>query len=693
MQPESNVSKMQPEEKKEARWAWRGLLRTYRSFKPRRGQDESYEMATTWNDDGEGRLVTLPTAYGKTKAALGVYLVLRERGVVNRCLVFTSSALQRRQFSRESLNLCRKHFKASICGVSEIDDLSDSKLANIHPEPSRNPDKVIAEIFVTTYQKAICHIGKFMEIWRDNKLLVICDEVHHLPDDGKWAEVVDNLPAERRLYLSATPVRYDRKRLKNVPTYKEGEFEYHKAVVDIPLKYAAIQEGAIRRPLATICNYEIALIGQDGKRIVVLAEDLLASPTLLEDADEGAIGSSGKSKRRARMRHGLRYDAAYRNEIIERACARLKEKNSRNPNQHQMLVFCMGQDHAIGVNEQIRQLKGNGYSDWIGERRTDKENEDVVDRYISGNLPCLVQVNKAAEGFDNPRTSVIVFLNMTESEPRIIQQLGRGLRRNNKIPGVDDSMCDVFAGADTPVAKIVQKLEIECRELAMILGEDEDEEDEGYATGIDYDDRPSSRGTGLEGVMGMDMEVTPIGAKSYLGGELGVLSNENIEYHRQVEQVFREFGVPAIPLEAAMRIRGLSREGERERSAVDDNDGDESRLQYTVEEQKSQIAEKIEMGLRVFTGVFLDNFEAQFNGAEKPEPGEIKRSCNTEFRRLIAARRGKKLSVEQLRGKLNWIRDGIEKMRDTGEVPRWVMIVVRKFRGWDEKKSGQRRGR
>src|SRR4029077_3234052 len=101
---------------------------------------------------------------------------------------------------------------------------------------------------------------------------------------------------------------------------------------------------------------------------------------------------------------------------------------------------------------------------------------DVLKRYKDNQLQCLVQVDKAGEGFNNKRSSVLVFLNLIRSSSKLAQQLGRGLRRNHALP-FDQDVCFVFASADTEIATFLENLELSLG-LAEVVKQRKSEDDE-----------------------------------------------------------------------------------------------------------------------------------------------------------------------------------------------------------------------
>ena len=157
----------------------------------------------------------------------------------------------------------------------------------------------------------------------------------------------------------------------------------------------------------------------------------------------------------------MRFTSKYIAGILSSAHDCLTIKNLTHSGAHQMLVFAMNVAHAKFVSDTLNSMYGNGFSDWVGvgERgRTSKENKGIVEDYKNNKIACLVQVNIASEGFDNPRSSVLVFLNLIRKDSVVaIQGAGRGVRRNYLILNFDEDVCDMFASPDTPIAELIQE--------------------------------------------------------------------------------------------------------------------------------------------------------------------------------------------------------------------------------------------
>ena len=118
-----------------------------------------------------------------------------------------------------------------------------------------------------------------------------------------------------------------------------------------------------------------------------------------------------------------------RNSIIVEKYVSQKEKYK------QTLVFALNVDNAIALNALFRE-KGIK-SDFVistvkdivtGVTISSKENKDKIDRFRSGELDVLINVNILTEGTDVPNVQSVFITRPTNSTILMTQMIGRGLR-------------------------------------------------------------------------------------------------------------------------------------------------------------------------------------------------------------------------------------------------------------------------
>lgn len=92
------------------------------------------------------------------------------------------------------------------------------------------------------------------------------------------------------------------------------------------------------------------------------------------------------------------------------------------------LIFCNRNDEARELSEQFNAL---GYrTAALSGDNTDEERDDAIRRLEVGELEYIFSVDIFNEGIDIPSVNQIIMLRRTESAIVFVQQLGRGLRKN-----------------------------------------------------------------------------------------------------------------------------------------------------------------------------------------------------------------------------------------------------------------------
>lgn len=401
-------------------------------------------------------LVVLPTGYGKTTSAMGDYLICREQGIVDRLLVFVPSDKQRKQWSEKAQQNARQ-LGHEIINSFQIDK-KPSRALILHNENK-------CEVFVVSYQKAAADgSGWIKELMATGNWMVVLDEFHHLAEDQVWGKAakkaIDSADCRISLLMSATPIRTDGQYTIGGGFEQAGEDSVELNPDVLITIIDGIEEQAIRRPVGRIQHYYVDVLPEGADAPIRLTTEQLRKEKVTNfDAYEA--------------RRRLRYVGKYLSTMLLEAVECLHAKNLEHPGQHQMLVFAMTCNHAKFIAAELNAMCGEGFADWVGVNdgfgftRPEALNTAIMDRYDNNELPCLVQVDKAGEGFDHVRSSVLVFLNLISSLTKIPQQAGRGFRRNLAIERFEEDVCDIFASSDTAIADWIQTLttEIALRKL------------------------------------------------------------------------------------------------------------------------------------------------------------------------------------------------------------------------------------
>lgn len=491
----------------------------------RTGQRQIIDLLNDPNSDPRKRrqlIAVMVTGYGKTLGICCSYAALRHAGVAQRMLIIVPSAEQLSSYLDE-IEQDMARVGAPVSGAYRaISDLS----LRLH---RRNE----AEIFVATIQSLSgSGIATVHDLMSSGRWLLAADEFHRYADDNTWGEAIKSLSPVFTIAVSATPNRTDRS-TKAI----EG-------IADVEVSLAdAVEEGAIRRVVTHVMDYTVDL---------TMGGEQTPERFTLSDLAE-ALGGSEKFQDLSQMevKREIRYHSKYISESLLNATLKLEELNERDPGEHKMLVFALGVRHAQAICEQLKCVAPHLRADWIGTQatdrdgrqhgRTDAENETVLAKFKRGEITILVQVRKAAEGFNDVRCSVLVFLNMLNESVLLQQAVGRGLRRNFAIPE-DLDRCHVYASHDHPGLEFFKKLADELSSL----------EDDAVV-----DERTGAGGTG--GPLIYDIPEFFIIDASFNGEELYFpLGDTTMPQSQAVERVRN--AVPALEHQADESILQLIRQ-------------------------------------------------------------------------------------------------------------------------------------
>lgn len=552
-------------------------------------------------------IAILPTGYGKTLSICCSYAALRHAGVVQRLLIVVPSAEQLGSYLDE-IEIDMSRAGAPVTGAYRaISDLS----LRLH---RRNE----AEIFVATVQSLSgSGIATVHDLLSSGRWMLAADEFHRYADQNTWGEAIKSLSPVFTVAVSATPDRTDHS-AKAI----EGKADVEVSLAD------AVAEGAIRRVVTHVMDYTVDL--------TMGGEQVPERFTLSTLAD--ALGGSNRLQDLSHMevKREIRYHSKYISESLLNAVSKLEELNSEHPGEHKMLVFALGVRHAQAICDQIQFVAPQLKADWIGTQSTDREgrqngksdtdNETVLARFKRGELQILVQVRKAAEGFNDVRCSVLVFLNMLNESVLLQQAVGRGLRRNPTIPE-DMDRCHVYVSHDHPGVEFLKAL---ADELAS-------PEDEPV-----IDERPGAAGIG--GPTIYDIPEFFIVDASFSG-----------------EELYFPLGDTTMPQSIAL---------ERVRSVIPhlQNQCDESTLQLIrqalgVEPQAMSTSERIEQAKQRVTkavGTLASNvvrIRADRSGGTFPKSmlGDTCKAIHRRWKSLNAGNGQAAMTMEDLERKYGWV--------------------------------------
>lgn len=605
--------------------AWEDILAPTQAFSPREGHLRAYEWAACVG--GPERIaIELVTGYGKTVVAYGLFEILRHRGLVDRMLVFVPGDEQRRQFVDDETK-AKEMFSGARSRAWAI-----TKEARDFTVIRRNE----ADVFVACYQQLSDRDQFFLDLTSQNaKWFVVLDEYHHLYEDGRWAKRQEAISAPFRSYMSATPERSDRKKTHATPATPIVSIGYQDAY----------REEAVRLVVCHNEHYQVHCEGPDGESLHFSTADLLQEN--VEDFQSFEV------------RRQLRYKRDYLDWMLLDPIQKLQQKQIMHPPldgkiQHQMIVFAMSCKHADYVCGTIRELasylNGNSLScEWIGvgegldgRVKSDHENKAIIDRFRAGTLDVLVQVNKCGEGFSINTASVLVFLNLVKAQPFLFQQIGRGLRRNHNL-AFEDDQCDIFVSADSPVAQLVQTMEVEALEVKE-KGERDDGEDGDDPHGNLFD-IPDI--TVIRSEHTYREVVTP-------GGMAIVLSEE--------DRAFAErWSIPPDEL-----LRHNESRGRRSPVHTSPNDARRSK-----QERLEAIAGQVEKSVSMYVGNVIKLLRGCGRTIDKKLAGSLKQKIHGQWNRVSGMQHDAMLE-DDFRRKHAWLQELNNQLKSTKGLPTWL---------------------
>lgn len=408
------------------------------SAKLRSGQQRLFELLQA--EQKRQYSIKLPTGYGKSWCACIAYAVMRSQQRVNRMLIIVPTDQQRSQYVdglREDLAILEIKY-------SEI-ERCDNQASWVIKKSHRNE----SEIFVTTAASISSGSGYYADLMSKGSWLVVADEFHHYAEGNTWGKALNGLEYEAILGMSATPLRRD----KTSTIFGDRHFDIEVGIED------AFEEGAVKKIEARIGDYSISWSSVD---------DPEPHSCLTSELEE-EFRQSGESRfSEFEIKQGIRYYDKYISEIFLQVLSAWSDYDLRWPEQNQILIFAMSCRHAEMITQIVNACAYPGFpepfADWIGvsdnvdDPRSDKRNQEILERFQRNELPCLVQVNKAGEGFNNKRCSIGLFLDLVGPTPMKQQHIGRFMRVNPQAP---DQASLIFISSDSPCRGLLEGIEEE----------------------------------------------------------------------------------------------------------------------------------------------------------------------------------------------------------------------------------------
>ncbi|MGL5713177.1 MAG: DEAD/DEAH box helicase, partial [Paraclostridium sp.] len=243
-------------------------------------------------------------------------------------------------------------------------------------------DSLDDKIYVSTYSGIISKKNNFSS---EEFGYIVVDEAHHSVAPG-IAKILKYFNSDFLLGMTATPERLDNKKLEDI---------FSKVETNLTLKEAI--EKNICSPIRVFrleSNIDLSEVRFNGK-------DYLSG-----DLEKRIVISS-------------------RNELIADTVDKYFGKDVKEFSEKQGIVFCVNVKHAEMMAKLLNE-KGISAAAVSGK---DKKSLEYIDAYLKGDIRFLTSCQLISEGWDAPKTSVIVMARPTMSKVIYYQQLGRGTRK------------------------------------------------------------------------------------------------------------------------------------------------------------------------------------------------------------------------------------------------------------------------
>ena len=425
-------------------------LPVIQKYKPRNGQ-----MALLERLAAEPKIKTVkfivPTGYGKTDAIELSYKVLKTQNRVNALFIVVPS--------REQLSSYLSDIEADFKNKWGDDIVAYRFSADFLKIVTRDVCHNKCEVVVATCQTLMTpgnlEVAKRLIAESGKKWMIALDELHRYSDHGEWGKSIGVLLEQNPEFVLGLTAA------KNRTDGQPVAMNEPDAVIEVTHR-DALEEQAIRPFVPNVHDYLVTIEFQEEVYDVKTSELAKLEGDYIKAKEAKGIPAQ---KALSQARDAIAYKDKYISPLVQNAVDCLYNKRQRIgldglplTRQHRMLVFARDQKHAEHLKSYFVGYSGLS-ADWIGEKRPDELNEQILRDFINGKLDVMINVNKASEGFNCVQCSVMLFLNNIGETVTILQQLGRGLRRNYALPW-DEDKCDVFYSEDHPAHLYFEELKL-----------------------------------------------------------------------------------------------------------------------------------------------------------------------------------------------------------------------------------------
>ncbi len=355
-----------------------GEIRQVKEFELKDYQEEAIEA---WNMNDNKGIVVLPTGTGKTYVGLTAISTLK----VPTLIVVPTLELMDQWYAK-----IKEYFNASIGrfggGFKELEFIT-----------------------VITYDSAYINA----ELLGNKFLLIIFDEVHHLPSEG-YRQIAMLNAAPNRLGLTATPEREDQAH-ELLPSLV-GDVVYRKSVMEMKGEHLSPFE--IVRYYVDLNEEERRRYEELRKRFKTFFEEHGIEIKGIEDFYQMILRSGKDKKARDAL---ISWNEARKIALNASSKLKLLERILERHRGERIIIF-------TEYNSFAREISCKYLIPEITYRTPDKERMITMEQFRRGIYKAIVTSKVLEEGVDVPSANIGIILSGSGSKREFIQRLGRILR-------------------------------------------------------------------------------------------------------------------------------------------------------------------------------------------------------------------------------------------------------------------------
>ena len=346
------------------------------------------EMKKYYIDDNkQSAILSMPTGSGKTRTS--VYFLLTEmisRGyqviwLCHRSMLLEQAAEQFYRFSPVIKDHSDKEKFKMVC--------ISGKHATVRAMQKDD------DLIVSTVQ-SMCNNTDYLPNILGDKVIIVVDEAHHALAPS-YRRIIKNVRSKcknaKLLGLTATPVRLTEKATGMLMKLFDNKIVYSISMSEL------IANGTLSKPnyIPKNTNIDIeAMIDIDERKYIQKWGEL----------PETLLNKVAKTNER--------------NDFIVDEYIQNKDAYGKT------IIFALNAIHCDSLNEQFR--KSGIKSGYVYTLINDDENRRTIERFRSGDLDVLININILTEGSDIPDIQTVFLTRPTTSDVLLMQMVGRGMR-------------------------------------------------------------------------------------------------------------------------------------------------------------------------------------------------------------------------------------------------------------------------